>query len=88
MGSAAAADLEAFKVLDFTREELATAIAPAKGYGMVFNMYVIEGYKHKEIAEQLGIDLNTSKSQLSRAVFARHSREHVKASTEGIKQKR
>ena len=34
---------------------------------MVFNMYVIEGYKHKEIAEQLGIDLNTSKSQLSRA---------------------
>ncbi len=62
------ADLEAFKELDFTREELATAIAQLpKGYGMVFNMYVIEGYKHKEIAEQLGIDLNTSKSQLSRA---------------------
>ena len=62
------ADLEAFKELDFSREELATAIAQLpKGYGMVFNMYVIEGYKHKEIAEQLGIDLNTSKSQLSRA---------------------
>lgn len=62
------ADLEAFKELDFTREELASAIAQMpKGYGMVFNMYVIEGYKHKEIAEQLGIDLNTSKSQLSRA---------------------
>ncbi|HBP44706.1 MAG TPA: RNA polymerase subunit sigma-70 [Flavobacteriales bacterium] len=62
------ADLEAFKELDFTREELATAIAELpKGYGMVFNMYVIEGYKHKEIAERLGIDLNTSKSQLSRA---------------------
>jgi DNA-directed RNA polymerase specialized sigma24 family protein len=28
---------------------------------------VIEGYKHKEIAEQLGVDINTSKSQLSRA---------------------
>ena len=30
-------------------------------------MYVIEGYKHQEIADQLGIDVNTSKSQLSRA---------------------
>ena len=37
------------------------------GYRMVFNMYVIEGYKHKEIAEMLKIDINTSKSQLSRA---------------------
>jgi len=37
------------------------------GYGMVFNMYVIDGYKHKEIGEMLGIDINTSKSQLSRA---------------------
>ena len=62
------ADLDAFKELDFTKEELAKAIAQLpKGYGMVFNMYVIEGYKHKEIAEELGIDLNTSKSQLSRA---------------------
>ena len=38
-----------------------------KGYRMVFNMYAIEGYKHKEIAEILGIDENTSKSQFSRA---------------------
>ena len=37
------------------------------GYRIVFNMYVIEGYKHKEIAEELNIDINTSKSQLSRA---------------------
>ena len=37
------------------------------GYRTVFNLYVIEGYKHKEIAEQLGVDINTSKSQLSRA---------------------
>jgi RNA polymerase sigma-70 factor (ECF subfamily) len=28
---------------------------------------VVEGYKHKEIADMLGIDANTSKSQLSRA---------------------
>jgi len=34
------------------------------GYRIVFNMYVIEGYKHKEIAEVLEISENTSKSQL------------------------
>ncbi len=34
------------------------------GYRTVFNLYVIEGYKHKEIAEKLGISINTSKSQL------------------------
>jgi len=37
------------------------------GYRIVFNMYAIDGYSHKEIAEQLGIRENTSKSQLSRA---------------------
>lgn len=38
-----------------------------EGYRMVFNLYVMEGYSHKEIAETLGISENTSKSQLSRA---------------------
>lgn len=37
------------------------------GYRMVFNLNVIEGYTHREIAELLGISENTSKSQLSRA---------------------
>lgn len=37
------------------------------GYRMVFNMYAIEGYSHKEIAETLGVSEGTSKSQLSRA---------------------
>ncbi|MGZ5286259.1 MAG: RNA polymerase sigma factor [Flavisolibacter sp.] len=37
------------------------------GYRTVFNMYVIEGYTHKQIAELLGISEGTSKSQLSRA---------------------
>lgn len=61
-------DLEAFKELDFTREELEKAIVQLPtGYGLVFKMYVIDGFKHKEIAKQLGIDVNTSKSQLSRA---------------------
>jgi len=34
------------------------------GYRTIFNLYEIEGYKHREIAEQLGISINTSKSQL------------------------
>ncbi|MEN7547065.1 sigma-70 family RNA polymerase sigma factor [Rapidithrix thailandica] len=37
------------------------------GYRTVFNLYAIEGYSHKEIAEQLNISINTSKSQLSKA---------------------
>lgn len=37
------------------------------GYRQVFNMYVIEGYSHKEISEILGISEGTSKSQLARA---------------------
>ena len=34
------------------------------GYRTVFNLFVIEGYKHVEIAELLNISINTSKSQL------------------------
>lgn len=37
------------------------------GYRIVFNMYAIDGYSHKEIASHLNISENTSKSQLSRA---------------------
>ena len=37
------------------------------GYKTVFNLYVIEGYSHKEIAEMLDITVSTSKSQFSRA---------------------
>jgi len=37
------------------------------GYRLVFNLYAMEGYKHKEIAKMLDIDTNTSKSQYSRA---------------------
>ena len=37
------------------------------GYRTVFNMYVVEGYTHKQIAEMLNISEGTSKSQLSRA---------------------
>ncbi len=37
------------------------------GYRLVFNMYVLEGYKHQEIAEKLNISAGTSKSQLYKA---------------------
>ena len=52
----------------FTSDELFKVLneLPA-GYRMVFNLYAVEGYKHKEIAEILSIDTNTSKSQYSRA---------------------
>ncbi len=38
-----------------------------EGARIIFNLYAIEGYKHKEIAEQLGISEGTSKSQLNYA---------------------
>ena len=52
----------------FTSDELYRVLneLPA-GYRMVFNLYAVEGYKHKEIADILRIDTNTSKSQYSRA---------------------
>ena len=53
---------------DLNTEELLGMIAELPpGYRMVFNLNVIEGYRHKEIGELLDISENTSKSQLSRA---------------------
>lgn len=37
------------------------------GCQIIFNLYVIEGYNHGEIAEKLAISKGTSKSQLARA---------------------
>jgi RNA polymerase sigma-70 factor (ECF subfamily) len=37
------------------------------GYRTVFNLYVVEGYKHNEIAEILNISENTSRTQLKKA---------------------
>lgn len=39
----------------------------AKKHALVFNLYMIEGYDHEEIAEIMGISTSTSRSQLSRA---------------------
>ncbi len=38
-----------------------------EGYKMVLNMYVFDGFSHKEIAEELGVSVNTSKTQLLKA---------------------
>lgn len=52
----------------FTAEELLMVLEELpRGYRLVFNLYAVEGYKHREIADMLGIDQNTSKSQYSRA---------------------
>lgn len=36
-------------------------------YRLVFNMYILDGYSHKEVSKKLGISEGTSKSNLSRA---------------------
>ncbi len=54
------AGLEAVDLLDIIRE------LPPK-YRMVFNLFAIEGYSHKEIGEMVNISEGTSKSNLSRA---------------------
>lgn len=53
---------------DMSAEEMMEMLhdLPA-GYRAVFNLYAIEGYSHKEIAEMLNISEGTSKSQLSKA---------------------
>ncbi|HKL67299.1 MAG TPA: RNA polymerase sigma factor [Bacteroidales bacterium] len=57
-----------FRDLRFTADELQKVLDELPpGYKVVFNLYAVEGYKHKEIAEMLDIDINTSKSQYSRA---------------------
>lgn len=48
-------------------ELLAMVKTLSDAYRTVFNMYVIDGYKHEEIAQTLGISVGTSKSNLSRA---------------------
>lgn len=49
-------------------EELYNYIAKLPdGYKMVFNLYVIDGFKHHEIAKKLNISINTSKTQLRKA---------------------
>ena len=45
--------------------KMVQTLSPA--YRMVFNLFVIDGYSHEEIARQLGISVGTSKSNLAKA---------------------
>ena len=49
------------------KELMALVMSRPTGFRPVFNMYAIEGYSHKEIAEILGITETTSRTQFSRA---------------------
>ncbi|MDY0100275.1 MAG: sigma-70 region 4 domain-containing protein, partial [Bacteroidales bacterium] len=50
------------------REEIISQVNRLpSGAKMIFQLYAIEGYSHKEIAERLHISVGTSKSQISRA---------------------
>jgi RNA polymerase sigma factor (sigma-70 family) len=50
-----------------TNELLAIVQELPEGFRIIFNLYAIEGYSHKEIAELLNISESTSRSQLARA---------------------
>ena len=53
---------------DINAEELMAILQKIPtGYRVVFNMFAIEGYSHKEIADQLGVSESTSKTQFLRA---------------------
>jgi len=60
--------VESRAVTNLSEQELMDLInSMPEGYRTVFNLYVIEGYKHNEIAELLDIGESTSRSQLLKA---------------------
>jgi len=60
--------LDQYSCNDIDVEVIQDAIdALPQGYKLVFNLYEIEGFKHKEIAEMLKISASTSKTQLFKA---------------------
>jgi RNA polymerase sigma-70 factor (ECF subfamily) len=59
---------DSYNLTGYSLDELMSMIQSlAPRYQMVFNLYAIEGYNHKEIGEMMGISEGTSKSQYSRA---------------------
>ena len=59
-------DTDLYNALD-VKELMKVVQTLPTGYRLVFNLYAIEGFKHREIAEMLGISEGTSKSNLSDA---------------------
>jgi RNA polymerase sigma factor (sigma-70 family) len=78
---------KAFNALDNLAEKDILKIIQqlSPGYRTVFNMYVVEGFTHKEIADSLGISEGTSKSQLARSRVI--LQEMVKEYTDRVKAK-
>jgi RNA polymerase sigma-70 factor (ECF subfamily) len=61
-------DVDVDKTDDISMEYLIKIIQELPDrYRLVFNLYVIDGYSHQEIAEMLNINIGTSKSNLFRA---------------------
>ena len=61
---------ESVALSEFRHEELLEMIRGLPtGCRMIFNLYAIEGFSHKEIADKLDISEGTSKSQYARAKF-------------------
>ena len=61
-------DEKMFQKYNFTTQELLEAINKLpEHHRQVFNLYVIDGFTHKQIAEKLDISIGTSKSHLARA---------------------
>ena len=57
-----------YKDIEIPKERLMAMIQELPdGYRIVFNLFAIEGFSHKEIAEQLEVSENTSKTQLLKA---------------------
>lgn len=60
--------VESAAIGNLTHEEIMKMVFKLPdGYRQVFALYAIEGYSHKEIAEQLSIGVSSSRSQYSRA---------------------
>lgn len=80
-GAEQSVNVEAISNLE-AKDLLAIIQTLSPGYKMVFNLYAIEGYSHKEIGEMLNISEGASKSQLSRA---RTILKEMVNKTEGVK---
>jgi len=60
--------IDQYVLESMTAEEITSLIKElSPKYRLVFNLYALEGYSHKDISEKLGISEGTSKSNLSRA---------------------
>ncbi|MEM6806561.1 MAG: sigma-70 family RNA polymerase sigma factor, partial [Bacteroidota bacterium] len=61
-------DIRSRAKTDLSEEEILSIIADLPiGYKTVFNLFIIDGFSHQDIAKELGISVSTSKSQLFKA---------------------